>query len=658
MKRRTAKRLGVLILSFLCAVTAVPAAAETEAPAEEVIVVPDAAQPAEEIAAGESAQPAENIAAEESAQPAEEIAAAESAQPAEEIAASESAQPAEENAAAEAAQDAEEAEDTLAEEELETAADAVPSVEYRTHVQTYGWQDYVKDGDMSGTSGESKRLEGIKIKIAGRDDLGVEYRTHVQTYGWQEYVGNDAVAGTTGESKRLEAIQIRLTGAAAAEYDVYYCVHVQSYGWLNWAKNDQMAGSAGYSKRLEGIRIRILPKGSPAPVSESGAVSPFISSDGTGEPGANTYQVVYNTHVQTYGWQDWVGDGALGGTSGESKRLEGMHVLLQNPEAEGSIEYRTHVQSIGWQEWVKDGALAGTTGQGKRLEALQIRLTGTMAEKYDVWYRTHCQNFGWMGWAKNGEESGTQGYGYRMEAMEIKLLPKGSEAPGSTDTPFVAGRRIGGRIVYEKSASKGKMIVLDPGHAMHIPAGSEPNAPGSGAMKAKDTYGTFGYASQLPEYVLCLQVAVKLKNELVDRGYSVVLTRETNDTAMSCIERTQVANEANADAYIRIHGNGGGGPGVITMCTTDKNPNTKDTYAQSSRLSEILLDTYCAVTGRRKIGVAYTDDLTGNNWAKVPTTLIELGFMTVPEEDLWMASASGQASIVKGMADGLDKYFS
>ena len=101
--------------------------------------------------------------------------------------------------------------------------------------------------------------------------------------------------------------------------------------------------------------------------------------------------------------------------------------------------------------------------------------------------------------ASNGEEAGTKGYAYRMEAVEIQVLPKNSDAPGSTDIPYAKGRRIAGRLVYETSASKGKMIVLDPGHAMHIPAGSEPNAPGSGAMKAKDTYGTFGYASGLPE---------------------------------------------------------------------------------------------------------------------------------------------------------------
>ena len=558
---------------------------------------------------------------------------------------------------ADAGEPAEAAEAADAEEELLSSEEPLPVVEYKTHVQTDGWQDYVSNGAMSGTSGRAKRLEGICIRIPNRDDLGIEYRTHVQGIGWQEYTADDGMAGTSGQSKRLEAIQIRLTGDAAAEYDVYYCVHVQTYGWLNWAKNDQMAGTAGYSKRLEGIRILILPKDSPAPESESGAVSSYLDNNGNSTVSANTYKIIYNTHVQTYGWQDWVGDGALGGTSGKSKRLEGLHIRLQNQDAAGSVEYRTHVQGIGWQSWVKDGAMAGTSGQSKRLEALQIRLTGEMAGKYDVWYRTHVQSIGWMGWAKNGEEAGSQGYGYRMEAIEVKLLPKGSAAPGSTAKPFVKGRKIAGRLVYETTASKGKMIVLDPGHARGVPAGVEPVAPGSGATKLKGTYGTYGGASRTAEYELVLQVALELKNELVARGYSVLLTRENHETVISNIERAQIANAANADAYIRIHANGGGGPGTITMCTTPGNVHTQALYEKNNRLSQILLNTYCSVTGRRNLGVVYTDDLTGSNWSAVPTTLIELGFMTVPEEDLWMASAEGHRLMVKGMADAMDIYF-
>jgi len=140
----------------------------------------------------------------------------------------------------------------------------VDAVQYKTHVQDVGWQPYVSNGAISGTSGESKRLEGIQIKlnnIAG----GIEYRTHVQDYGWMDWASNDAMSGTSGQSKRLEAIQIRLTGAAADTYDIYYCVHAQNTGWLDWAKNGQSAGTAGFGYRLEAIQIVLVAKGGPAP---------------------------------------------------------------------------------------------------------------------------------------------------------------------------------------------------------------------------------------------------------------------------------------------------------------------------------------------------------------------------------------------------------
>ncbi len=147
------------------------------------------------------------------------------------------------------------------------------SIQYRTHVQTFGWQEYVSDGEESGTTGLAKRLEAININIVDNEKLGVRYKTHVQTYGWLDYVSDGDESGTTGEAKRLEAIVIELTGEDAANYDVYYQVHAQTYGWLDWAKNGEEAGTAGLAKRLEAIKILVLPKGAPAPGSTS---RPFV----------------------------------------------------------------------------------------------------------------------------------------------------------------------------------------------------------------------------------------------------------------------------------------------------------------------------------------------------------------------------------------------
>ena len=138
-------------------------------------------------------------------------------------------------------------------------------ISYRTHVQDIGWQEYVSDGEMSGTSGQSKRLEGINIHLSSDLEGSVEYQTHVQDIGWQGWVSNGQMAGTTGQSKRLEAIRIKLSGKVADQYDIYYRVHCQDFGWLGWAKNGEASGSEGYAKRLEAIEIRLVLKGHAAP---------------------------------------------------------------------------------------------------------------------------------------------------------------------------------------------------------------------------------------------------------------------------------------------------------------------------------------------------------------------------------------------------------
>jgi uncharacterized protein YjdB len=288
---------------------------------------------------------------------------------------------------------------------------------------------------MSGTIGDSKRLEAINIKVSGDSNLGIQYTTHCQSYGWLPWSANGEMNGTSGESKRLEAIMIRLTGTDKNSYDVYYRVHAQSYGWLGWAKNGVPAGTAGLSKRLEAIQIVVVPKGTSISKNMGGAVSSYdaayISASGTPTvSGTDTPNVIYRTHVQSIGWQSWKYNGGISGTSGLSKRLEAISIRLTNCQYSGGISYKTHIQGIGWESnWQSNGAVSGTSGQSRRLEAIRIKLTGEMAEHYDVYYRVHAQTYGWLGWAKNGESAGTEGYSKRLESIQIVLVPKGTSAP-------------------------------------------------------------------------------------------------------------------------------------------------------------------------------------------------------------------------------------
>ena len=212
----------------------------------------------------------------------------------------------------------------------------------------------------------------------------------------------------------------------------------------------------------------------------------------------------------------------------------------------------------------------------------------------------------------------------------------------------------------DEDDSGGKLIVLDPGHSNIVTGNTEPLGPGSGEMKAADSTGTHGTTSGLSEIELNFQVATQLKAELEARGYTVLMTRYDNDTAISCSERAQVANNAEADAFIRIHADGSessSSSGAMAICITPSNPYTASTYSESRKLSDAVLNAYVASTGFSSRGVWETDTMTGNNWSEVPCTLIEMGFMTNPNEDSLMADPSFQQKIVTGIANGIDNYF-
>ena len=259
-------------------------------------------------------------------------------------------------------------------------------------VDKLGLLDWIKGGEMVGTTGFALRTESIAIKLDG-DKVGVKYRTHMESKGWESgYKKDGEVSGSTeGEHLRMEAIQIDLYGDLADKYDIYYRAHVQNVGWQSWVKNGETAGTTGKGQRIEALQIKIVSR------------------------------IRYKAHVQNVGWQDEVKSGETAGTSGKGWRME---ALVINSDSIKGITYRAHVQNIGWQNWVKAGDEIGTTGKGWRMEAIEIKLPADAAKKYDIYYRAHVQNIGWQNWVKNGATAGTTGLGRRIEALEIKILRK------------------------------------------------------------------------------------------------------------------------------------------------------------------------------------------------------------------------------------------
>lgn len=210
------------------------------------------------------------------------------------------------------------------------------------------------------------------------------------------------------------------------------------------------------------------------------------------------------------------------------------------------------------------------------------------------------------------------------------------------------------------SAAKKKTVFIAAGHQVKGISSTERVAPGSSKRKAKLTSGTTGVSTKIPEYKTNLAIAKAAKKELEKRGYKVIMLRTTNKCALSNQQRTKKANNSGADIHICIHCNSASSSkatGPLVCVPASSKYVGKKVYNKSCRLGKLLLSSVSKATGKKSHGTIRSNEYTTINWAKIPTMILECGFMSNPKEDRQLNSASYQKKIAKGIANGVDQYF-
>ncbi|MDE1548164.1 N-acetylmuramoyl-L-alanine amidase [Jeotgalibaca caeni] len=505
-----------------------------------------------------------------------------------------------------------------------------PVVSYSSYVEGQGWQTPAQNGALSGTSGQAKRLEALRVGIENIPGVNVRYSTHMQSNGWMDWSNGSAINGLPGAGKRMEAIKLELTGENASLYDVYYRVHVQKFGWLGWAKNGEPAGSEGYGFRAEALEVKVVRKGE------------AFNRGGSAFRTVDQASVVYSTHIQSLGWLAESKDGKPNGTTDRALRMEALKVSLKNDPYTGGVEYRTHVESHGWMNKVSNGALSGTTGQAKRVEAVQLNLTGQMAQQYDIYYRVYVQSYGWLGWAKNGMSAGTEGMRKRVENIEIKLIEKGLPAPAVNESKAFKKE-------VPKPQPKKKVVFIDPGHG--------------GSDSGANYYNT-------KEKDLNMQIAFRVEKHLKAAGFDVIMSRTTDVFVDHSTERSKMANASNADIFISLHNNAMPGNSYVNGIETfwykydpeyqpainkDKH-NDPTRLRESEKLAHAVQNSLISATG------AYNRQVQRETFAvlretKLPAILVEFGFMSNLAELNKLKTSSYQETLAKALTNGVVQYF-
>jgi N-acetylmuramoyl-L-alanine amidase len=251
--------------------------------------------------------------------------------------------------------------------------------------------------------------------------------------------------------------------------------------------------------------------------------------------------------------------------------------------------------------------------------------------------------------------------GSPADAVVAQDPPQGTKVPAGTTVTLTYNPKVApaaAPATNVQPAPTGIVVAIDAGHQAQGDSSLEPIGPGSKTMKAKVASGASGRSAPHNEYELTLLVSLKLQKLLADRGIKVVMIRTTNDVNISNSRRAQIANEAHANLLVRVHFDGVNSSSVSGISTLyGKGNSWVDPYSAASfRAADVIGHAASQATGAKYNGTVAHSDMTGLNWATVPSMIIEGGFLSNSAEDAKIVTDAYQDKLAEGIAFGVMQY--
>lgn len=208
------------------------------------------------------------------------------------------------------------------------------------------------------------------------------------------------------------------------------------------------------------------------------------------------------------------------------------------------------------------------------------------------------------------------------------------------------------------TATAARIVCIDAGHQQKADLSLEPIGPGATEMKEKVRGGGTGVVTRVPEYQRTLEVSMRLRDKLQAAGIQVVMVRTTSDVNIANSERALIGNRVGAALTVRVHFDSSSTQSVRGISTLYPSGNAwcAPIEPDSRRAATLVEDSVCAATGAKKRGLFGRGDMTGFNWSKVPTIIVECGFLSNPDDDKLAAQAAYQDKLAQGIANGVIKY--